>query len=89
MPYIRQERRPYLQAEVFHLVDLLQKEGLGEIQNSDVAYVIYLLIKDIYSDGNWEHKSDALKVLEDVKLEYFFRILTPHADEKIKENGDV
>jgi hypothetical protein len=89
MPYIKQERRPWLQTEVFNLVDLLQKQGNGIIVNSDVTYAIYLLILSLYSDGDWEHKSDALKVLEDVKLEFYRKVLAPHADEKIKENGDI
>ena len=89
MPYIKQERRPYLETEVLNLVDLIKKQGNGEVVNSDVTYVLYLLIKELYSYGDWEIKSDALKVLEDTKLEFFYRVLVPHSDVKIKENGDV
>lgn len=38
---------------------------------------------------NWNAKADPLKVLEDVKLEYYERVLKPHADKKILENGDI
>jgi hypothetical protein len=89
MPYIKQERRPYLQEEAFNLVDLLQKHGNGLVVNSDVAYVVYLLVKEIYGEGDWEFMSDALKVLEDVKLEFYRKVLAPYADKKIDENGDV
>ena len=56
-----------------------------------MAYIIYKLIKDVYDSKphGWEEKSDVLKVLEDVKLEYYRKVLAPHADKKIEQNGDI
>jgi hypothetical protein len=89
MPYIRKEDRPYLETSVLDLTDLIEKQGNGEVKNSFVTYVIYLLITELYANGDWEKQSDALKVLEDAKLEYYRRVSAPHADKKIEENGDV
>lgn len=55
-----------------------------------MAYVIYKLIKHQYGNSaSWEHMSNGLKVLEDVKLEYYRRVIAPYSDKKIEQNGDV
>lgn len=61
----------------------------GQRDTGKVVYVVYKLLKEVYGHGNFEVKSNALKVLESAKLEYYRRIMTPYEDKKIKENGDV
>ncbi len=86
MPYIKEERRElYLQT----LTDLASKLRDRNTESGDVVYCVYWLLKQLYGDGNFDVKSDALKVLEAAKLEYYRRIMAPYEDEKIRENGDV
>lgn len=89
MPYIKEERRPYLETNTLELASLLKNMGIGTPENGDVVYVLYLLMKELYSHGNFDTKSDALKVLECAKMEYYRRIMASYEDEKIIENGDV
>lgn len=54
------------------------------------AYIIYYIIKKVFGNQiSWYEKADALKVLEDVKLEYFDKVLKPHGKIKQEINGDV
>lgn len=89
MPYIKEERRPYLKTNTLELASLLKSMGHGVPENGDVVYVLYLLMKELYGYGNFNVKSDALKVLECAKMEYYRRIMSFYEDVKIKENGDV
>jgi hypothetical protein len=54
-----------------------------------MVYAIYRIIIDIYAYGNFEIKSNALKVLESAKLEYYRKVMGPYENLKIAENGDV
>jgi hypothetical protein len=86
MPYIKEEKRKlYLQS----LTDLASKLQGQNTESGDVVYCVYWLLKQLYGDGNFDVRSDALKVLEAAKLEYYRRIMAPYEDGKIRENGDV
>ncbi len=86
MPYIKEERRKlYLQS----LTDLASELRGQNTESGDVVYCVYWLLKQLYGDGNFDVKSDALKVLEAAKLEYYRRVMAPYEDAKIRENGDV
>jgi hypothetical protein len=82
MPYIKDKKRMILNHDIESLVETIK-------DNSQMAYVIYKLIKVYYARPPWDDMSDALKVLEDVKLEYYRRVMVPYTDKKIAENGDV
>lgn len=72
------------------LIDFLKESTInGQENNGVVVYVIYKMLQAIYGDGRFEVKSNALKVLESAKLEYYRRIMIPYEDEKIRTNGDV
>lgn len=86
MPYITREKRGLLNTYIRSLNNIIR--GRAD-KNSLMAYVIYKLLKDEYVKYGWDTKSDPLKILEDVKLEYYDRVLRPHADKKIEENGDI
>lgn len=89
MPYIKQEERSKLNNYIIQLENIIKRDI--ENMDSKLAYVFYKLLKDTYGKifHSWGVKSEALKILEDVKSEYYRRILTPHAIKKIKENGDI
>ena len=61
----------------------------GHTNSGHVVYVIYKILKRLYGDGRFETRSDALKILESAKLEYYRRVMAPYEDSKIEENGDV
>ena len=85
MPYIAREAR-----ELYDdLILKLDRQLSGSAP--DIAYVIFKLLCLSYGKEkyNWFTKSMPLKILEDVKLEWFDRILKPHSKKKIEENGDI
>ncbi len=86
MPYIKEERRKLYQQSLTDLASTLRDR---QTESGDVVYCVYWLLKQLYGDGNFDLKSDALRVLEAAKLEYYRRILAPYEDAKIRENGDV
>jgi hypothetical protein len=87
MPYITKELRGLINGYIRNITNIIKRKP--ELRNPMVAYVLYKILMDLYTNLNWDYKSDALKVLEDVKLEFYRRILVPYADKKIKENGDI
>lgn len=91
MPYIKEELRKLFNIYIENIESNIRLNlDTDKDINSSVTYVVYKLIKDIYGNKrSWDLKANALKVLEDVKLEYYRRVLAPHADKKIIENGDI
>jgi len=92
MPYITTDNKIAIQVQGGFsrlLSCLVNNTKKGKKNNGWVVYVIYRILKEVYGEGNFEVKSNALKVLESAKLEYYRRIMAPYEDKKIKENGDV
>jgi len=81
MPYIKKEGRVRIDAAL---------EGLKGLGPGDAAY---LLTKAslIFLEGRKDYAgySQAIGILETVKLELYRRALAPYEDKKIGENGDV
>jgi len=92
MPYVAEKWKYKYQKCIENLSSRLIEDTFGGRENNGVVvYAIYLMLKRIYSRGvsDFEVKSNALKVLESAKLEYYRRVLVPYEEEKIKINGDV
>lgn len=87
MPYISRELRGLVNGYIRNITNIIGRKP--ELRNPMVAYVFYKILMDLFTNLNWDYKSDALKVLEDVKLEFYRRVLAPHADKKIIKNGDI
>lgn len=86
MPYIRAGARGRLDPAVDELADRLRDMDAGA-QNYAVTR---LLVAWVQARGvSYETLSDAVKVLETAKLEFYRRWLGPYEDRKIEENGDV
>jgi hypothetical protein len=84
MPYIKQEQRPKFNPELAVLAANISEQG-------ELNYVITNLVKSFIKrrGGNYAAHSDAIGVLECVKLELYRRSTGPYEDECIKRNGDI
>jgi len=73
------------------IIHLRDHTEYGVDGNGAIVYLIYKILKNVYGyDGSrFEERSNALKVLESAKLEFYRRILAPYEDRKIVQNGDV
>ena len=90
IPYIKKEKRLNFDEAINKLVALLKSStDAGMHDNGNVVYAIYRLLIDIYSHGNFEIKSNALKVLESAKLEYYRKVMAIYEELKEKENGSI
>jgi len=90
MPYIKESERKYLNKWLDSLTTVLTDLTNGGRKNSGaVTYVIYRILIDLYSRGNFEIKSNALKVLSSVEHEYYRKVLSPYEEKKEKENGPI
>ena len=90
MPYVEQKLRKQLAKWLNGLsTNLAWLTDNGKKNNGVVTYVLYKILKDVYSNGNYEILSNAIKVLETTKLEFYRRIISPYEDSKINSNGDV
>jgi len=90
LPYVTDKWKYKYQRCLVHLASRLIEDTMGGKENTGVVvYVVYLLLKRIYGEGNFEVRSNALKVLESAKLEYYRRVIAPYEDKKIRINGDV
>ena len=89
MPFIKKEKRGLFDGYLNHILNNINNYSQCD-SNSMMAYIIYYLVKKRYGNSpDWANKSDALKVLEDVKLQYYDDVLRPHANIKREMNGDI
>jgi hypothetical protein len=82
MPYVKQERRPYLD----QVVDLMNI--LGVQANGDLNYILYKYCKD-FIDPRYNNFKNYIGELHECAHEIRRRQLGPYEDSKIVENGDV
>ena len=88
MPYIRQKLRNLIDNNIRNILEITNIISSDD-EDSFITYIFYRLILRYSRIDEWDYKAKALKVLEDVKLEYYDKILKPHAKKKIKKNGDI
>jgi len=94
MPFIKQELREAVDEIIKNSTNICElKIGLMNVYPKDpdsiMAYLIYWLLVHAYDTGPWTIKAKPLKILSDLDKEYYERILKPHSDKKIKENGVI
>lgn len=102
MPYIKEERRKYLDESILDLskeimtkiisVDSEQKTYTWRLDEGELNYVITkLLLQCLKSEDsvNYSTLNKYIGVLSCVKSEFYRRAVAPYEDDKIKENGDV
>ena len=88
MPYITKKKRGLFDGYIREIINNINHYAVTD-GNSMMAYIIYKLIMMKYNKLSWEIMSDALKVLEDVKLEFYRKVMVPYANGKIEVNGDI
>ena len=88
MPYIKQETRKTVDAEIDSLIKkakYFNEDGRNGLAN----YIIYKFVCGVYPPTSYDSVSDGIKTFECAKLEYIHRKLGPYEDAKRDENGDV
>ena len=92
IPYIHPDLRPLVDKTIDALTRAIDKVSVDNREGL-MTYVIYKLLVDTYAYADavpkWQKRSEAIKVLECAKLEYYVRKMTPYETAKIAENGDV
>lgn len=83
MPYINQDRRDWLDENIW-VGNPIQSPG-------ELNYVITDLINGYlnHASVNYTAINEVIGVLECAKLELYRRVAAPYEDKKKKENGDV
>ncbi|MDJ0273105.1 MAG: hypothetical protein QW318_08395 [Candidatus Caldarchaeum sp.] len=87
MPYITQEERKELDAEIDALLEKLRKAPAERVDGR-LNYVISRLLNGVYTPSYYNYNR-ALGVLSAVAHEFYRRKVAPYEDTKIKENGDI
>jgi len=84
MPYIKIEDRRRLNRLLEGFEDAIQEPG-------ELTYVITIIImKYLYErPRNFTVLNEIIGVLDNVKNEFYRRVVAPYEDQKIRENGDV
>lgn len=83
MPYIQKEDRDYL----FESYEILLKTFKGYKIRGNVNYLLFKLAK--HTCKSYSDYADFISELNECSAEIRRRLLAPHEDKKIEENGDV
>lgn len=90
MPYIKKRRRKSIDKFLDGLiVILINSTDNGKQNNGEVVYALFKLLKQIYGAGNFEIKSNALKVLDATSKEYYRKVIQPYEDEMERKRGSI
>ncbi|MBI4039903.1 hypothetical protein HY389_00935 [Candidatus Daviesbacteria bacterium] len=87
MPYIKKEDRPAIDALIEPLISQLESLPQDE-QDGALNYVVTKILRKLYPQ-KYFHLNRALGVLEAIKAEFYRRVVGPHEDQAIQENGDI
>lgn len=79
MPYINAEKR-----EAIHKGFVAENAG-------ELNYLITMIVDEYLQESNESYKkyNEVIGVLECAKLELYRRMVVPHEERKLMENGDV
>lgn len=102
MPYIKEERRKFLDDDIIKLskeimtkiisIDSEQKTYTWGLDEGELNYVITKLVVECLKAEehvNYSTLNKYLGVLDAVKNEFYRRVVAKYEDDKIKDNGDV
>ena len=92
MPYIKPEKRHVLDPHIDGVLNALRELESDDPTNSmegNMVYVIYKMLVRVYANGNFDNRSDAIKVLQCAHDEYYRKKMGPYEDQKEFENGTI
>jgi len=93
LPYISQELRKAVDEAIKESTNIcelkIKLQNLYKDPDCIFTFLIYWLMVHTYDTGSWTVKAKPLKILADIRLEYYRQILAPYADKKIEENGAI
>lgn len=87
MPYITKSLRTPLDNLIVQLSTEIDKLNEHQVDGA-LNYTISSLLKRLYG-VNYYELNRAIGVLENVKQEYYRRVVAPYEEIKIKENGNI
>jgi len=87
MPYIKPEDREQFDSKIDDLAHAL-REGCGDICGN-MNYIITTLIMKSIKPSRYRQIAEITGVLENVKQEFYRKMVAPYEDKKIEENGEV
>lgn len=88
MPYVTQELRVKVDAEIENLVYALSEIPAAQ-RSACVTYSFFRIIKSLYGKGDWMNRSEVYRILESCKREHERNSLDPYELTKQSTNGDV
>ena len=87
MPYIMQDKRPYIDTEIELLQDKLEQTGSVA---GDLNYTLSRLVAhQSWRKPKYVRICMAIGTLACVALEFYRRAAGPYEDKAIKKNGDI
>lgn len=92
MPYVTQENRQKIQANLDSLIEvtkLLNESNSNADRAGNLNYIITYMINELYPNDRYKELNDAIGVLECCKFEIYRRRVGPYEDLAIAKNGDV
>ena len=93
MPYIKEERRLFLEPELTNLINKMKElnSNNNELTKGDINYICYKLgLEFIYiKEFSYQNISDSVDGIRGAAEELKRRIQDPYEDTKIYLNGDI
>lgn len=92
MPYIKEEKREFLEEAIAQVVNSLRELESDDERNSMAGNLNYLfssVINRVYSNPRYDDINEAVGVLECCKLELYRQVAVPYEDQKMFDNGSV
>ena len=84
MPYVNENYRVMVDSDLDELINTLKEVTIEGTSNSGVVtYVLFKICKKIYGKQSYETQSNALKVLESTKLEFYRTVMSEYEDVKV------
>jgi|SRR5579859_190554 len=101
MPYITQEQRRELDAEILSLAEKIKNNhNHTHARNGEMNYTISRLIREVYgpkripdpgAQGTWRYAdiNDVVGMLACANMEFYRKVAAPYEDIKEEQNGIV
>jgi hypothetical protein len=91
MPYVREELRQDVDAEISNLVDVIQRHQDRDMPGLVNYAITQIVLSSLQPRLGWNYNSllQVIGTLECSKQEIYARLVRPYEDSKIEQNGDL